>query len=185
MNQGLAKIGILASILLAPTPACALQIDLGPLDSNPAAFSQSFFRTGNDSGTALGPYIDTYLFSLSTQTTVGGNLKVVEGGRTHLSAALELTGDGLADPIVDDTLGGFSFPDLAPGSYVLSVQGTFSGLSGVSRYEGVILVGDAPPLGVPEPKSWALLVCGFGALGGLARARRLGSLTPPDRLLRP
>jgi hypothetical protein len=30
-----------------------------------------------------------------------------------------------------------------------------------------------PPQSVPEPASWALLVCGFGALGGVMRARRM------------
>ena len=159
-----------ALLLFSSTAASALDVDLGVLGPDVREFSNSFIRNGNDSGTPLGPYSDTYFFTLADTVTVLGDLTVFQGGRTRLSAALQLTGGDIVDPLVDDTLGTFSFPDLAPGAYALVVHGAFSGLSGVSRYNGRISAGGVLPT-VPEPGTWLLLLAGFGMLGGAVRLR--------------
>jgi hypothetical protein len=161
---------IAALMLFSSTAAAALDVDLGTLGPPVTAFSNTFVRNGNDSGTPLGPYADNYFFTLTQSATVLGDLFVTEGGRTQLSAALQLTGGDIVDPLIDDTLGPFSFPDLAAGSYTLVVHGSFGGVSGVSRYLGRISAGGTLP-GVPEPATWLLLVAGFGVLGAGARAR--------------
>lgn len=166
---------IAALLLFSSTAAAALDVDLGTLGPQVTNFSNSFIRNGNDSGTPLGPYADTYAFTLVESATVLGDLTVTEGGRTRLSAALQLTGGDIVDPLIDDTLGPFSFPGLAAGSYTLVVHGTFAGVSGVSRYLGRISAGGTLP-SVPEPGNWILLITGFGLLGGVARARSMSAI---------
>jgi hypothetical protein len=157
-------------LLFSSTAASALDADLGALGPQVRTFSNSFIRNGNDSGSPLGPYADTYSFTLTDTVTVLGDLNVIQGGRTRLSAALQLTGGDIVDPLVDDTVGTFSFPDLVPGSYALVVHGAFSGLSGVSRYVGRISSGGTLPA-VPEPETWVLLMAGLGILGAAVRVR--------------
>ena len=59
-----------------------------------------------------------------------------------------------------DNLGGFQVGN------AVDLTGTITMLSHVD------LPGDGAGLGVPEPASWALMLCGFGAIGGALRMRR-------------
>ncbi len=156
--------------MLVSAPASAATVNLGVLDANVHPFSRSFFRTGNDTGSPLGPYSDIYTFQLLGKSNVIGDLARVQNGRTVLSAALSLTGGSLLSPLEDATLGAFNFNGLDAGDYALEVRGTFSGVSGTANYSGHISARAMNPApGVPEPASWMAMVLGFSALGAAAR----------------
>lgn len=55
---------------------------------------------------------------------------------------------------------------LSAGTYTLQIKGTVSGAAGGS-YAGLLNI--APP--VPEPETYAMLLCGMGLLGFIARRR--------------
>ena len=92
-------------------------------------------------------------------------------------------GSFTAQPPGSNTLNWVRFSHVFAGSGQAVRIGLYSSLSSASSNLGVGLdnvVLDrtlrAPPVGgVPEPASWALLVTGFGLVGGLARRRRLDS----------
>jgi hypothetical protein len=56
---------------------------------------------------------------------------------------------------------------LAPGTYTIDVSGTLNGTTGA--YGGSFNVAAAP---VPEAKTWAMMLLGFGAMGMVIRRRR-------------
>jgi hypothetical protein len=163
-----------AFFLFTASVASAATVDLGTLDSSVVPFSRSFFRTGNDTGSPLGPFTDTYTFALSETRTVFGDLSRTQGGRTRLTVILTLSGGSLAGMVTDSTLGAFNFGPLDAGNYSLNVEGVFSGLSGVSSYSGQISASDTPivPAGVPDGPTWMLLTSGFFLLGTAARRRQ-------------
>ena len=54
---------------------------------------------------------------------------------------------------------------------------TFLSISGADSVHGAVIdniVVSAEPTGVPEPASWAMMLVGFGAIGGTMRLRRRG-----------
>jgi hypothetical protein len=161
-----------AVFLTIGTPGSAAVVDLGTLNSNVISFSNSFFRVGNDSGSPLGPFKDTYTFALSETKTVFGTLARLQGGRTRLSVALTLSGGNLTGPLTDSSLGLFDFGALEAGAYSLDVDGVFSGLAGVSNYSGSISASVAPLVsGVPDASTWVLMTTGFFLLGSAVRRK--------------
>jgi PEP-CTERM motif len=58
---------------------------------------------------------------------------------------------------------------VGPGSYTFSITG--DGAGGLSA--GLSLRLDSGDLSVPEPASWALMIAGFGLVGGAMRRRRV------------
>lgn len=165
----------LAAVFLAiGTPASAAVIDLGTLNSDVISFSRSFFRVGNDSGSPLGPFTDTYTFALSETGTVFGDLSRVLGGRTQLSVMLTLSGGSLSGVLTDSTLGSFNFGALEAGNYSLDVDGVFSGLAGVSSYSGRISASATPLVsGIPDVATWLLMTTGFLLIGSTLRGQRV------------
>jgi hypothetical protein len=164
---------IAAAGMTISMPASSATIDLGVLDSTVQTFSRSYFRSGNDTGSPLGAYSEIYTFKLLSLSDLVGDLTRINTGRTLLSAALSLTGGGLANPLEDATLGGFTFSNLAAGDYALEVHGTFAGISGTSSFTGHISARELRlPGSAPEPGVWLTMVFGFGTLGGVARGRR-------------
>jgi hypothetical protein len=163
-----------AFLLSTASVASAATVDMGTLSGSVVPFSRSFFRTGNDTGSPLGPFTDTYTFVLSETRTVFGDLSRTQGGRTRLTVMLTLSGGSLAGLVTDSTLGSFNFGALDAGNYSLNVEGVFSGLSGVSGYSGQISASDTPvvPAGVPDGPTWMLLTTGFFLLGTVARRRK-------------
>jgi hypothetical protein len=163
-----------AFLLSTASAASAATVDLGTLSSSVVPFSRSFFRTGNDTGTPLGPFTDAYTFALSETRTVFGDLTRDQGGRTRLSVILTLSGGSLSGLVTDSTLGSFNFGALGAGNYSLNVEGVFSGLSGVSSYSGHISASETPvaPGGVPDGPTWMFLMAGFFLLGTAARRRQ-------------
>jgi hypothetical protein len=71
---------------------------------------------------------------------------------------------GTYDPVSHEALFGAGFGDSKPGP---NDVGNFIGAQNAA-----LNFGDAVPGAVPEPASWAMMLVGFGSIGGMIRARR-------------
>lgn len=139
-----------------------------PIDST--TMSGGFTKTVN----VAGGFNDTYEFFLSDSALLGATLSSAnvssKGGLTFDT----VTFNGQA--LNKSTSGPnqfFSLEDffVAPGAQTFVITGT-----GTGTYSGTVsfdLAGDdGNPQGVPEPASWAMMLGGFGMLGGALRRTR-------------
>lgn len=123
----------------------------------------------------------TSLSNLVGKLFAADSINVTFGGNTYTLALdqvsfVSTTLGTLADE--DSSASGFSFSNLAAGTYELVVSGTLDG-SGV--YSGTAFIGaEYTVSGVtqlstaPEPESYAMMLAGLAAVGMLARRRRSG-----------
>lgn len=94
---------------------------------------------------------------------VWSNSDIVVGGQASAQVVYNALGDGF-DPLV--TYGGAA----ASADPVFSIDDpTYAGFSIVGVPDGVAPPGG--PAAVPEPAAWAMMVAGFGAVGGAMRRR--------------
>jgi hypothetical protein len=63
------------------------------------------------------------------------------------------------------------FSGAGGGSYISDDAIFVSGLSGANRGNGYVTI--ELLAGVPEPRSWAMMIAGFGLVGAAARRRRI------------
>jgi len=95
---------------------------------------------------------DTFNFTLSATSTVSGvfsPFRLVDAAWNLSSASGAIAGGALS-------FGSYTFADLAPGSYSLSIFGGARALSGyVATYRVAVAA-------VPEPETWLMLVIGLG-----------------------
>lgn len=188
MFKQLSFAAIMAGALLAVVPAQATTINFDAGVNGPSYSESGVTFTG------LGGGSFTTLFGPTPNGTFGlivDNFNPIQG--SFLSAVSMVSvdlGDFNAD--ADDLfLRAYDSADNFLGQDTLTIPSTFTGLmtlnvsfAGISRVEfgGVGLNGqsnvyadnfsfDMAGNGVPEPAAWAMLVIGFGAMGGAMRAR--------------
>lgn len=71
----------------------------------------------------------------------------------------------------DASAAGFSFSNVAAGSYIVKASGS---LSGAAQIQGTGFVGaNYTVTAVPEPETYALMLAGLGAVAFVARRRKL------------
>jgi hypothetical protein len=95
---------------------------------------------------------DTFNFTLSSTSTVSGlfsPFRLVDAAWNLSSSSGAIAGGAMS-------FGTYTFSDLAPGSYSLSIFGGARALSGyVATYRVAVAA-------VPEPETWLMLVIGLG-----------------------
>ncbi len=65
--------------------------------------------------------------------------------------------------------------DLAAWSNIIGLVMSSNDGNGVTYDNFTFTVGDGGTGGIPEPAAWALMITGFGLVGGMARRRRMGT----------
>lgn len=113
-------------------------------------------------------------FNFTTEVNgVGALTDYEDGGRIRLFSGPNLTGSLLGE----GTYGPGSFGGITSTIGIRSVQITcdFNGDLACGAYD--LQFGTfAAPAAVPEPSAWALMILGFGIVGGMARRRRSAAL---------
>lgn len=166
------KTKVLASALLlvgGASSSYATDIDWGTDPVSSSAFVS----------VASGLFLDTYLFTLSGLSDVSSAaVSVPLPGKAITFATYSLWsagGDAAVNGGDDVALGSWGFTTvvatnvstLAAGTYYFAVQGKGTGATG-----GQYLLG-AEVTAVPEPETLAMMLAGLGAVGFLARRRKI------------
>ncbi len=120
-----------------------------PFTDNCGAHQFLFNLSGDSvSATNLGGGLSRYTVSgtlqLSAHVTAFGNAGLISSGRAYVDPLIQIDSAFAADVGATDTS-----IELSPG----------------------VANASAPPPGVPEPASWAMLIAGFGLTGAMARRR--------------
>lgn len=149
------------------------------LDNGEPGYYQE--RDGGSAWGAASPILDSTLTINGIAYDVSGDLNakvvsssgqsqhraegIVGGGFNSLFLYLNYVAPGdLAIPV--PTTGG----SLGAGTYLLNNAGGF--LANGTLLVSTLTIAAAPVAGVPEPASWALMILGFGSVGGLLRDNR-------------
>jgi hypothetical protein len=100
-----------------------------------------------------------YAFTLSTSSSaVNFTSALITGGTLGSPVSLNLTSD-----VGPNEYWSLSNLALDAGNYVLTIQGTNTGAGS--------LAGNVAFAAVPEPATWALMILGFGLVGGALRRK--------------
>lgn len=92
----------------------------------------------------------------------------------------EITIENVNGPLIYDLTGGLGEDSFASGALSTPFGALSTINSGVQSYSGQVTVDFVPPVvtppdpgpaGVPEPAAWAMMLVGFGAIGGSLRRR--------------
>ena len=125
---------------------------------------------GNDGVSPTGPFTNTFTFVLDVARSASSFISSSQTRTSNIDfTSVVLTGNNGYSASYDvQSTGPFEFRTfgetiLQAGTYTLTVTGT---ASGVASYAGDFTVAS-----VPEPATWALMILGFGAVGGALRRR--------------
>ncbi len=160
------KLAVASAAALACAGAFADDVNVTNIDlsSSTAFFGALHWDTG--------AFTDTFSFiNAPALSDVSASLVTIDLGAKHIEfSSADLNGNSLTltAPGVFQ-FGGGSWLSLA-GPYKLTVNGMASGVSkGVAHsYSGTMNV-----VAVPEPETYALMLAGLGALGFMARRRKV------------
>ncbi len=180
----LTRISLVAAFSLSSLSAFADTINTLSVGALPTSLTYSNTFASSVSGTT---FWDDYIFTISegsvNSVTSSINLDSILGlsnlrarlytGSTHHTQAVApnelMSAWGTTvnySPTVSATTVVLNPLTLSAGTYTLQIKGTVSGLAGGS-YAGLLNI--APP--VPEPETYAMLLCGMGLIGFMARRR--------------
>ncbi len=152
-----------AVALMAVAPASAATVVLTPGPNG--TLSGGFEATG----LGLGSFSETFTFNLPTAGTTGVSLiSIAVDAATNVNfSSATLNGIALAlSPNGMIETGGLSLATTA-GLQTLIVNGTSGGNGSFGGNVSFAPAGGA----IPEPATWALMILGFGLVGGMMRRR--------------
>jgi len=161
-----------AAALAVCGAASANTLDLGTFDENtsPLAFNHKQASVlASDVA-----FVDYVTFDLTSTNDAAGSLTFVNNGKFSLSLdswVLNKVGVGAVAPVAGSTFDSILYSSLTAGSYSLEIHGTLKGGYKGNSYGGNFVTQLSP---VPEPETYALLLAGLGAVGFVARRRRIG-----------
>lgn len=153
-----------AAAVLAAISVPAFAVGPGPLgtiDNTPISMSNIV---------PMGIFQDVYSFTLANPGDLSGNVVAINfDGYNILGLTVTLQDSTFALIGTDATPAtGFTFSNLAAGTYALNVLGFATGNAG-GFYAGGMIATTAP---VPEPETYALLLAGLGVVGFMAARRK-------------
>jgi hypothetical protein len=139
---------LLCFALIGAAGASTKQTNLGALSDHDFGIVGNVFATSQS-------FQDTIQFSLANTSTISGLMTSVRlvDATWSLSNALGAVAGGAL------TLGKYTFADLAPGSYTVSIFGTAKSWSGYAASYHVAVAA------VPEIETWLMLIIGIGLAG--------------------
>ncbi|WP_198288897.1 FxDxF family PEP-CTERM protein [Methylotenera sp. 1P/1] len=180
----LTTISLAAAFSISSVSAFADTTTVLTVGALPASLTYSNTFTSSDSGTT---FWDDYIFTITdgsvNSVTSSINLDSILGvsdlrarlykGSTHQTAAIApnelISAWGTTvnySPTVSSTTVVLNPLTLSAGTYTLQIKGIVSGSAGGS-YAGLLNI--ATP--VPEPETYAMLLCGMGLIGFMAKRR--------------
>ena len=156
------KIKFLGAAVLAAASISAHAVgpgSLGAIDNMPIAISNIV---------PMGIFQDVFSFSLVNPGDLGGSAVAINfDGYNILGLTVTLQDSSFAVIGTDSNpADGFTFSNLASGTYALNVLGLATGATGGFYAGGMIATT------VPEPETYALMLAGLGAIGFMASRRK-------------
>jgi hypothetical protein len=142
-----------------------------------SAATYNFYEPSTGTGTfgndevSSDPFSDLFTFVVNTRSSLSSSITSSRSGANDIDfTTITLTGPGgFSANYVERLAGTFELRTYGPqtieaGTYTLSVNGNSQGMAAYT--------GDFTLSAGPEPATWALMILGFGAVGGAMRRRQ-------------
>ncbi len=157
--------------------------DLASADRGRITFQRSLTPGAADSGNAVASSSANYRYFFTTDEQisfdvdwgVGAYGDGADGQLPGQALSLAVRGSGTALlrlGTLGDGASGTRQVLLAPGSYELRIEDAFAPVAAAGRSSGLSSQYSFTMRAVPEPRTWALMLIGFGAIGVAARRTR-------------
>jgi len=155
---------VLSVGMIGAASATMKQTQLGALDDGSQGTVSNLFGSA-------GTFNDTIDFSLSSMSTISGFVTAIRlvDANWKLTSGSTTLGSGVFET------GGYSFADLAPGAYTVSI---FGGSRFISGYSATYAVS-----AVPEAQTWLMILVGLGLVA--FQLRRKHKTLPHQALAEP
>ena len=197
LSDGVVARSLRGSITIVRDPATGMVSFVEDFDDAAAILNN--FRLVTDPGN---PYAYAYAWDETPYTVDFGTVLAPGASRTvtyrtiteswtYASQAAESSSlnqiigfAGFADPVGRG--GGFNALSRLAGPFATQQTGTIDGIRFVQqrlqlpRFENGVIIFE-PAAAVPEPGTWAMMILGFGLVGGMLRRRRHEAATAPGR----
>jgi hypothetical protein len=119
-----------------------------------------------------GAFVHVFNFNIADSADASSTVTTIELGSTDIDFT-SISLDGFAftqtgfDPAAENWELTAAF--LGAGAHSITVSGSVVGASQDGAYSGVLNLASVP---IPEPGAWAMMILGFGGIGGMMRQRR-------------